>query len=587
MSTVKNKIKNVDLTVYTPLDKPLAETTVVVFGHGIIKDHSIGTISRVGLTDTALVYVKVGHVTYSVPKDMLYTRKPVAGDVSKAISTLKVPANLRRAAYFTKNTKMFIYGHKDYKDGTPCVVDAYMQPTSKFIAVMVNKKVQYIEPANLYIIDPQYVTPIPLFSELKEPTDLQEYMAKLLYADNMDDSITLALEDVDLSKYDMISSQSGSKWAAIIPKGAKGPMPVLMAHCDIQMNVKHPTEKNLTYDEKLSKFNSPTGLGADDRAGLFVINRALNMHEGKFIAIFFDEEEVGCKGSRNFVKSKDFKEKIDPMASLYISIDRTRSTTGGKTVATYGHDNKAILGMFKDKLKRPEVRGSSTDCKVLSAESVEISKDNMGIACVNFSCGYQFEHTSRETLYWKELLECAIDICAMPEKMPTLWKLQYRAEKPAVSYGGYYGRGANTTTKAKTKPKAKVTSTLYADDYILVNGDYYDSDDVEALLKQFKHKMGREYVVGDAGPYTPKRNDFVRLSTSVSIGGIYGGQRLDKATYIMLDSNVWIVHSVDHTTASVSLRTDDASYDAVNIPMELLEAVTQSDMLVSQNLLEN
>ena len=120
----------------------------------------------------------------------------------------------------------------------------------------------------------------------------------------------------------------------------------------------------------------------------------------------------------------------------------------------------------------------------------------------------------------------------------------------------------------------------------MVGDDYLAVEDVKDLMLFYKMHTGKEYSVDMAPPYSPKRTDFVRLSINVSAGGIYGGRRLDKATHIMLDSNVWIVHSVDIGKSTATLVTDDGEYDAVNIPFIWLESITKSDPLISQNLIE-
>lgn len=590
ITPLENK-KGIDMEVYMKLPAFLEGQKCVVYGHNKIPAYTMGIINRTASLTAKQIAVKIAGTIYLLKPDYLYVskkdNKAVVVVEDDKYEPFTLPAGIRKAAFFAKSSIVVIYGHKDYKAGTIGKVAIFSQPTSNFIQLEIDGKPEYVKPSYLFQKDPTYVAPGPLFTDFAGSSELMKYMADLLYAENMNDSITLALQGVDLKDYKMISSQSGSKWAAIIPKDAKGPLPVLMAHCDIQMNVKHPTPENLEYDTTLEKFNSPRGLGADDRAGLFVINRALSLQPGKFIAIFFDEEEVGCRGSRNFVTSKDFRELIDPIASTYISIDRTRAVNGDKTVATYGHDNKDLLKLFKDKSGRKDVNGSSTDCKILSAESAIIAKDGEGVACVNFSCGYQYEHTARETLYWKELLECAVDISQLPTKIPELWEKQFRAPKAIPYYSSGYNKNRNkkqeTTSPAHTRGSQQME---WFGDFVEHEGEYYASEDIKILMQYYKLYTGKDYTIKTASPYTPKRSDFVRLSATVSVGGIYGGRRLDKATHIMLDSNVWAVHSVDLVKSTANLVTDDGSYNAANIPFAVLESVTQEDMLVSQNLFE-
>lgn len=554
-----------------PVSSLLKDDIVYIYNDPLTKDGTTGTVSITTSVSSNLVAVDVGNLRKYLSPSHLFTK--IAPPKPVVIKNL--PPWAKKATHYNKASVMYVFGHSTIPDGTSGSVVIYTAPASRTVSLSILDTIQIVQSEYLYQKDPLYVEPAPLFTEYEKASARMQYMAELLYAENMDKAITLALKDVDLSLYNMYASKTGAKWAAIIPKNLEGNAPVLMAHCDIQANVKHPTPTNLSFDPKLQKFNSPTGLGADDRAGLFVINQALKENPGKFMAIFFDEEEVGCRGSRNFVGSVEFKTLVDPIASCYISIDRTRAVNGGKTVATYGHDNKELLALFKSKVSRPDVHGSSTDCKILSAESEVISTTSEAVSCVNFSCGYQYEHTSRETLYWEELLVCAVDVAGLPTTIPELWTKQFRAPKPTVKTYGYQNKRSN-----------KHYPSVHDEDFIIMGNEIFTSDDLESLLLFYKLHTGKEYSAKVKTPYIPKRKDFVRLSANVSIGGVYGGKRLDRATHIMLSSNTWVVHSVDNTTLTASLTTDDGAYDAVNIPFLLLEPILHSDILIAQDILE-
>lgn len=555
---------------------------VMVIGERKPAENGVGVVATTPQIGKECVLVQLEHKKEPIYMFMtnVYKKKTAK---STAITVTEPPKDTRDIplgykavdTVYYMNSAVYILPHGDFLALTSGTVTEWTKQDAPVVSVKVGTHIHQIKTNFLCVKDWKYKAPEALFKDFKEKTPEHEYMAELLYAPDMSTTIVLGLKGVDLAQYTMVQSKTGSKWCAIIPKDPLGTMPALMAHCDIQANVKHPTVDNLEYNPTTNMYGSPTGLGADDRAGIFCMNKALKEHPGKFIAIFFDEEEVGCKGSRNFVESDTFKDIIDPIASCYISIDRTRGRQKGeKHVATYGHNNKELLKLFKDKLGRPDQSGSSTDCKVLSAKSATLATDSTGVSCVNFSCGYQFEHTARECLYHAELLETAEDICNMVEKMPELWTKRFLSDKTTKksTYGsrtGYsYGGYGNSLQDA-----------------IILDGDFYDETDLKHLLQMYHYYTGKEYsTTAPVKLNLPSKNDFVNLRDNVIAGGIYGGHKLNIPTVTMLRANLWVVVSVDLKKMTAALTTDDAQIDANNIPLCALTTVSVNDPLVTYDL---
>jgi len=176
----------------------------------------------------------------------------------------------------------------------------------------------------------------------------------------------------------------GTKWMVISPVTG-GNKPTLSAHTDTVSKEK-PTR--FVYNgDTISNFNGV--LGADDRAGIWIICKLLEYNCTDYNFVIFDEEEIGGIGSREFVQTNHF-DSLAADTSCWIGLDRR----GTNEVATYGLDNYELIESFKDN-GWVEAMGSFTDVVNLAEYS--------GIACVNLSVGYNKEHSKNETLNIRDM----------------------------------------------------------------------------------------------------------------------------------------------------------------------------------------
>ena len=427
-----------------------------------------------------------------------------------------------------------------------------------------------------------YTPPVPKkkFSETVKPSADETYMAELFCAKTHNEVVTLGVEGVDDKKYEMIANK---EWFAMIPTGLKDTdkIPCLIAHTDLHPNLTHPTLQNLEYED--GKFSSPTGLGADDRAGIFAINQMLRKYPGKFMVLFPDKEEVGLVGSRAFADSKHF-ERFDKHASMYISIDRRREHTGGKTIATYGSDCDDLNKWVAKLTDRKIVSGSSTDCKALATKS---SRD---VPCFNFSCAYTSEHTRNETLYFEELLETVKDLGTLLAHKDA-YKTYAVTPKSygygygyGYNYGGYYDDDDYMSEYYKDSGKpstnAKNAKTVVEDDDVDTNE--LDDGDIEILKDIYAYYTGSEY--DPKGPYIVQKivsGDYVRLRTDLVIGQVYGGVKFTADLKITLQAHTWDVITVDDDL-KMDLESVDGTYDCSLIPQIWMELVGKDDPMITK-----
>jgi len=206
---------------------------------------------------------------------------------------------------------------------------------------------------------------------------------------------------------------------------AEGDIPIaLVAHMDTVFK-KPPTE--IFYDRVKNVMISPTGLGADDRAGIYsiiqIVESGLRPH-----IIFTTDEEIGCIGAMALsTLDCPFKD-----LRYMIQLDRRNSND----CVFYDCDNKDFE-QYIEKFGFITAWGSFTDiCELGPA---------WGVAGVNLSIGYRDEHTASEVLFVGQMLSTIEKVKNML-KEKDIPSFKYVPTKYAYNYYGlslhpndYYG----------------------------------------------------------------------------------------------------------------------------------------------------
>ena len=165
---------------------------------------------------------------------------------------------------------------------------------------------------------------------------------------------------------------------------AHGNIPVaLVAHMDTVF--KSPAEE-LFYDRKKNVMWSPTGMGADDRAGVFAIIQIIKDGYRPHI-IFTTDEEIGCVGAGKLSNLKC------PFSDLryIIQLDRRNSND----CVFYDCDNPDFE-KYVESFGFVTAWGTFTDICELCPE--------WEVAGVNLSIGYRDEHSVSEILFVGQML---------------------------------------------------------------------------------------------------------------------------------------------------------------------------------------
>lgn len=179
-------------------------------------------------------------------------------------------------------------------------------------------------------------------------------------------------------------------------KYTDGQYPLIVAHLDT-INTHHGSNilsTDIIYDENSNRlcvapWASPeiVCLGADDRAGVTIINELLNQKVQANV-LFTTDEEIGCKGAEYIVGTNGLQELID-CTSCLIQIDRGNHEGSYHECVFYQYDyetNPEFLSPLAEYFDL--ANGSYTDVALLG------SYFNKPI--VNVSAGYKNEHTRQE-----------------------------------------------------------------------------------------------------------------------------------------------------------------------------------------------
>lgn len=187
----------------------------------------------------------------------------------------------------------------------------------------------------------------------------------------------------------------------------EGNIPLLLvAHTD---TVHHNPPAAIYHDKTAGVLWSPQGLGADDRAGIYLIARILAAGWRPHV-LLTDEEESGGGGA---IDASELLEA--PAVKVMIQLDRMHADD-----AVYYSCSNGKLRKWVKRFGWKESQGSFTDISILMPA--------WGIAGVNLSVGYYAQHTYGEHIKVAELEQTFQRVCSMLNDPPTK-KLRYHRKQ--------------------------------------------------------------------------------------------------------------------------------------------------------------
>ena len=200
---------------------------------------------------------------------------------------------------------------------------------------------------------------------------------------------------------------------------AQGSFPVLLvAHMD---TVHQALPHLIVYNKTLGAISSPTGIGGDDRCGIYMVLEIVKRYNCS--VLFCEDEEIGGVGARKFTKS----DVIDNLEFNYIiEFDRK----GANDAVFYDCENTEFTEFITKEFYR-EAIGSFSDISIVAPE--------LGCAAVNLSCGYYNAHTNDEYVVLADMDASIEAACKILERTTESDKFEYIEAAYNPNYANLYG----------------------------------------------------------------------------------------------------------------------------------------------------
>ena len=211
-------------------------------------------------------------------------------------------------------------------------------------------------------------------------------------------------------------------------------------------------DKIICFDLKHRLMWSPEGLGADDRAGVFMAMMLLKKEEEEIPSFLFTrDEEIGGLGAKAFVERYKIGDiPIDDLKYI-MQLDRM----GHRDCVFYSCDNFKFK-KYVESFGYVTTKGSFSDISVICP--------SIGIAGVNLSVGYYDEHTFAEHLGFNDLDDNYLRVESMIEDAKNIKNVyKYIPKKTKVKYLEDYDKNYTRTIDHKNS-----------------NYDWYDYDNYES-----------------------------------------------------------------------------------------------------------
>lgn len=181
-------------------------------------------------------------------------------------------------------------------------------------------------------------------------------------------------------------------------KGKSATYPCVVAHIDeVHRNETGNYGAYIVANEMVVGYDRirkcQTGIGADDKNGIWICLRLLERFK-KMKCVFFVGEEIGCVGS-NRADMKFFKD-----CRFVIQCDRK----GNGDIVTSISGTPLCSDAFI-KAIQPEMHGYSENYGMMT-DVLTLKLRGLSVSCVNLSCGYYNPHTDKEVTILSDLMKC-------------------------------------------------------------------------------------------------------------------------------------------------------------------------------------
>ena len=207
--------------------------------------------------------------------------------------------------------------------------------------------------------------------------------------------ISYLIEQFELKGYKYDIDELGNLY---VTKGISDYYPLVLAHTDSVHEIKEMVvneeylpnaqgESKLALKAYTKEGNLPTGIGGDDKAGVFICLQLLEKFD-VLKAFFPVAEETGCHGSRG-AKEEFFKD-----VGYAVQFDSTENDT--MSLSLMGTQLFEEKSEFFNKTKNIILEHGFTEWKHHPYTDNMVLKEKFDFACLNFAAGYYRYHTDNE-----------------------------------------------------------------------------------------------------------------------------------------------------------------------------------------------
>lgn len=257
-----------------------------------------------------------------------------------------------------------------------------------------------------------------------------------------------------ISKMEDVSVYSDDMGNIYATKGilATGYYPLFIAHTDtvhemiddiivVKTELPKPNTFGMTYNptvlhkslKAIDNDGNPTGIGGDDKCGIFICLELLRKLENCKVALFVSEE-TGCVGSSkcdvDFLKDVGYAVQFDAPGDGLI----TEICSGVRLYQKDGEFINKVLPIIETNMGTKMLRQSHPYTDVSQV------KKKADFSCINISCGYYNMHTANEFIVIEDV-ERAIEAGIGIVENLGYNKFEYEYEKPNFLQYGLFNLG--------------------------------------------------------------------------------------------------------------------------------------------------
>lgn len=246
-----------------------------------------------------------------------------------------------------------------------------------------------------------------------------------------------------------------------VTKGNSNSYPCIVSH----MDTVHEIVENLTPIEvngNITGINAvtmeQTGIGGDDKVGIYIALQSLKKFDNIKL-VFFRDEEIGCLGSYNpcfdFFKDCRFILQCDRKGNKDFIVNANNTSLSSNK---FQNDVLPIIKKYGYSFNT----GMMTDVMALKESGIDCSM-------ANISCGYYNPHSPDEYINLKDLKRCQDMVFDLIENLSSTYTHKYKKKVYKYDRGDWFNSSSYSSFQNECEccgNIGKLTFTSYYNNYM-------------------------------------------------------------------------------------------------------------------------